>query len=104
MHGEIEEQITFRECLLTFSAESLSLKLLCQNIQNLLCLLSHKGTYTLSTTRTFISVYCLLDVLAFVKNHSKGIKNYIMILSIQRYRMIICFSQQPKHATSKKLI
>jgi len=40
----------------------------------LLCLLSHKETYTLSTTRTFISVYCLLDVLAFVKSSSKGIK------------------------------
>jgi len=35
----------------------------------LLCLLSHKGTYTLSTTSTFISVYCMLHVLTFVENH-----------------------------------
>jgi len=35
----------------------------------LLCLLSHKRTHTLSTTCTFISVYCMLHVLAFVENH-----------------------------------
>jgi len=34
----------------------------------LLCLLSHNVMYTLSTTSTFISVYCLLHVLAFVEN------------------------------------
>ena len=36
----------------------------------LLCLLSHKGTYTLPSTSTFISVYCMLLVLEFVE---KGI-------------------------------
>ena len=36
----------------------------------LLCLLSHKGTYTLPTTSTFISVYFMLLVLEFVE---KGI-------------------------------
>jgi hypothetical protein len=70
----------------------------------LLCLLGLKGTHTLSTTSTFIPVYCLLHILAFVGNHHKGIKKYIMIFSIQPCRMVICFSQRPEHATSKKLI
>jgi len=71
----------------------------------LLWLLSHKGTYTLSTTSTFISVYCMLLVLdfverEFVKNYHKAIVKYIMIFSIQRCRVIISFPQQPKHAAS----
>ena len=66
------------------------------------CLLGHKRTHTLSTTGTFISVYCLLHVLAFVGNHRNGIKKYIMIFSIQPCRMVICFSQRREHATSKK--
>ena len=70
----------------------------------LLSLLSHKGTYTLSTTSTFISVYCMLHVLAFVECRHKGLEKYFMIFSIQRCRMIIYFSQQPKHATNKTLI
>jgi len=68
----------------------------------LLCLLGLKGTHTLSTTSTFVSVYCMLYFLAFVKNHRKGIEKYIMIFSIEHCRMVICFSQQPIHATSKK--
>jgi len=66
----------------------------------LLCLLSHKGTYTLPSTSTFISVYCKLLVLDFVENYRKGIEKYIMIFSIQHCRVIISFSQQPKHAAS----
>ena len=61
----------------------------------LLCLLSHKGK------STFISVYCMLHVLAFVENHRKWIEKYMMIFLIQRCRMNICFSQQPKHAKTK---
>jgi len=70
----------------------------------LLWLLGLKGTHTLSTTSTFIWVYCMLHIFAFVENHRKGIKKYIMIFSIQNCRMVICFSQRPLHATSKKLI
>jgi len=46
----------------------------------------------------------MLHVLAFVENHHKGTEKYIMIFSVRHCRMIICFSQQPKHAASKKLI
>jgi hypothetical protein len=64
----------------------------------LLFLLSHKVMYTLSTTGTFISVYCLLHILAFVEKFCKGIKKYIMMFSIQHCRMIISFTKQSKHA------
>jgi len=73
----------------------------------LLCLLGNKGTHTLSTAsllQFILPVYCMLRILAFVGSHHKGIKKYIMIFSIQHCRMVICYSQRPEHATSKKLI
>jgi len=59
MHATIQSRIFVFEFILSGYTELL------------LYLLGHKGTNTLSTASTFISVYCMLHILAFVENHRK---------------------------------
>jgi len=63
----------FRECLLQFSAESVFENTVSEYTELLLCPLTHRGTYILTITVTFISVYCSLHAMAFVENHHEGI-------------------------------